>query len=165
MHDNFFLKLYKFDTLNIPGFRNWQDIKKRKRVALTIENKLEACKLVKSNVPKSVIIEQFSIGRLTLYNILKSEEKFKRFYYLLWIAQYTAVILFYEKIRFLVLIWKNAYPDMFTEKTCPTIIQLAPDKWISSVLHCKNTYHYFGSIRFKKLIELTLFPISFSTNL
>ena len=35
-------KLYKFDTLNIPGLRNGQGIKKIKRVALTIENKLES---------------------------------------------------------------------------------------------------------------------------
>ena len=45
---NFIFKLYKFDTLNILGFLNDQDIKKkRKRVALTIENKLEVCKMVK----------------------------------------------------------------------------------------------------------------------
>ena len=62
----------------LPGFRNGQDIKKkRKRVALTIENKLEVCKMVNNNVPKSFIMEQFSIGRSTLYDILKSEEKFK----------------------------------------------------------------------------------------
>ena len=63
----------------LPGFRNEQDIKKRKRVALTIENKLEVCKMVNNNVPKSFIMEKFSIGRLTLYDILKSEEKFKKF--------------------------------------------------------------------------------------
>ena len=51
--------------------------KKRKRVALTIEDKLEVCKMVKNNVPKSFIMEKFSIGRSTLYDILKSEEKFK----------------------------------------------------------------------------------------
>ena len=35
---NFFFKLYKFETLNIPGLRNELDIKK-KQVALTIEKK------------------------------------------------------------------------------------------------------------------------------
>ena len=75
----FIYKLYKFDTLDIPHFRNGQDIKKRKRVALTIENKLEVCKIVKNNVSKSLIIEQFSIGKSTLYDILKSEEKSKKF--------------------------------------------------------------------------------------
>ena len=53
--------------------------KKRKRVALTFENKLEVCKMVKNNVPKYFIMEQFSIGRSTLYDILKSEETFKKF--------------------------------------------------------------------------------------
>ena len=72
----FILNLYKFETLNILGLRNGQDIKKRKLVALTIENKLEACKMVKSKMPKFFIMELFSIGRSTLYDILKSEEKF-----------------------------------------------------------------------------------------
>lgn len=97
---NFFkiLNLYKFETLNILGLRNGQDIKKRKLVALTIKNKLEACKMVKSNMPKFFIMELFSIGRSTLYDILKSEEKFKaqkeelNFYYIIRIAQHTAVI-------------------------------------------------------------------------
>ena len=79
---------------------------------------------------KSFIIEQFSIGRSTLYYILKNEEKFKAkneklsFYYLLLIEYYTAVILFYEKILF-VLIWKNLYPDMFNEN-------FAKHVWISA---------------------------------
>ena len=72
-HDNYFcLLVFKFDTLNKPGF------KKRKRIALTIENKLEVCKMVKNNVPKSVRMEQFSIGRSTLYNILKSKKSLKQ---------------------------------------------------------------------------------------
>ena len=59
--------------------------------------------MVKNSVQKSFIIEQFSIGRSTLYYILKNEEKFKAkneklsFYYLLLIEYYTAVILFNEK--------------------------------------------------------------------
>ena len=50
MRDNFLIniyKFYKFDTLNIPDFRNGKDIKKRTRVALTIENKREVCEMVK----------------------------------------------------------------------------------------------------------------------
>ena len=51
--------------------------------------------MVKQNVPKTFTMEEFSIGRSTLYDILKSEEKFKKikaekeelsFYYLLRIA-------------------------------------------------------------------------------
>ena len=52
------------------------------------------------------IVEQFSIGRSTLYDILKLEEKFKKFkvekeelsFYLL--LCYTTVILFFEKKYF-----------------------------------------------------------------
>ena len=50
--------------------------KKTKRVELTIKNKLEVCKMIKNNVPKYLIIKHFSIGRSTLYDILKNEEKF-----------------------------------------------------------------------------------------
>ena len=53
--------------------------KKRKRVQLTIENKLKVCEMAKKNVPKSVIMSQFSIGKSTLNDILRSEEKFKKF--------------------------------------------------------------------------------------
>ena len=42
--------------------------KKETRVALTIENKLEVCKVVKNNVPKSYILKQFSKDRSTLYD-------------------------------------------------------------------------------------------------
>ncbi len=53
--------------------------KKRKRVQLTIENKLKVCEMVKKNVPKSVRMSQFSIGKSTLNDILRREEKFKKF--------------------------------------------------------------------------------------
>ena len=33
--------------------------KKRKRVQLTIENKLKVCEMAKNNVPKAVIMSQF----------------------------------------------------------------------------------------------------------
>ena len=36
--------------------------KKIKRVQLTIENKLKVCEMAKNNVPKAVIISEFSIG-------------------------------------------------------------------------------------------------------
>ena len=53
--------------------------KKRKRVQLTIENKLKVCEMAKNNVPKAVIMSQFSIGKSTLNDILRSEGKFKKF--------------------------------------------------------------------------------------
>ena len=53
--------------------------KKRKRVQLTIENKLKVCEMAKNNVPKTVIMSQFSISKSTLKNILRSKGKFKKF--------------------------------------------------------------------------------------
>ena len=40
--------------------------KKRKRVQLTIENKLKVCEMANNNVPKAVIMSQFNIGKSTL---------------------------------------------------------------------------------------------------
>ena len=53
--------------------------KKRKRVQLTIENKLKNCEMAKHNVPKAVKMSQLSIGKSTLNDILRSERKFKKF--------------------------------------------------------------------------------------
>ena len=49
--------------------------KKRKRVQLTLENKLKVCEMAKKNVPKAVKMSQFSIGRSTLNDILRSKKK------------------------------------------------------------------------------------------
>ena len=53
--------------------------KKTIRVQLTIEKKLKVCEMAKNNVPKAVIMSQFSIGKSTLNDILRSKEKFKKF--------------------------------------------------------------------------------------
>ena len=53
--------------------------KKKKRVQLTLENKLKVCEMAKNNLPKAVIMSQFSISKSTLNDILKSEGKFKEF--------------------------------------------------------------------------------------
>ena len=52
---------------------------KRKRVVLKIKDKLKVCRLAKQNVPKSVLMSQFKIGKSTLNDILRSEEKFTQF--------------------------------------------------------------------------------------
>ena len=52
--------------------------KKRKRVQLTIENKLKVCEMANNNVPKAVIMSQFNIGKSTLNDILRGKEKFKK---------------------------------------------------------------------------------------
>ena len=64
---------------------------KRKRVVLTIEDKLKVCRLAKQNVPKFVLMNQFKIGKSTLNDILRS-----------------------------FLIQPNAYPVKILEKGCPT---------------------------------------------
>ena len=56
----------------------YKTAKKRKRVKLTIENKLKVCKMAKNNVPKAVILSQFSIGKSTLNEILRAKENSKR---------------------------------------------------------------------------------------
>ena len=75
-HFLFIYQLYKFERLNILGFRIRQDIKKR--VALIIENKLKVYKIVKISVPKYFIVEQFSIGRLILHNIWNVKKSLKQ---------------------------------------------------------------------------------------
>ena len=52
-------------------------ISKKKRVALTIENKLENCKMLKNYLLKSFIIQQFSTKSSALYKVLLSVEKLK----------------------------------------------------------------------------------------
>ena len=53
--------------------------KKRKRVQLTIENKLKVCEMANNNVPKAVIMSQFNIGKSILNEILRGEENLKKF--------------------------------------------------------------------------------------
>ena len=56
----------------------YKTTKKRKRVQLTIQDKLKVFETAKKNVPKSVLMSQFSIGKSTLKDILKSEDKLKQ---------------------------------------------------------------------------------------
>ena len=53
--------------------------KKRKRVQLTIENKLKVCEMAKNNLPKAIIMSKFRKGKSTLNDISRSERKFKKF--------------------------------------------------------------------------------------
>ena len=52
---------------------------KRKRVLLTVADKLEVCRLAKQNVPKSLLMNQYNIGKSTLNDILRNEDKLKKF--------------------------------------------------------------------------------------
>ena len=71
-------------------------------------------------------MEQFSISRWTLYDVLKSEKKSfsrkreaDRLLFIMHCIIYSRYITLWKK-WFFVLIRKNAYPEMFTEKSCPT---------------------------------------------
>ena len=52
---------------------------KRKRVVLSVEDKLKVCELNRKKVPRTEIMHQFNIGLSTVKDILKSEEKLKSF--------------------------------------------------------------------------------------
>ena len=60
-----------FKSVKVKFIFFWLSIKmkkgatKRKRIVLTIEDKLKVCRLAKQNVPKSVLINQFKIGKFT----------------------------------------------------------------------------------------------------
>ena len=53
--------------------------RKRKHVILTIEEKLQACEMVRKKVPKSIVMAKFNIGKSTLNDICRKEESFKNF--------------------------------------------------------------------------------------
>ena len=50
----------------------------KKNESLTNNNKLEFCKKLKDNMPKSFIMQQLRIDRSTLNDISKSEENLKK---------------------------------------------------------------------------------------
>ena len=52
---------------------------KRKRVVLSIENKLKILKLIDSNVSYTVISERFDIGRSTVCDISRKRDELLRF--------------------------------------------------------------------------------------
>lgn len=53
--------------------------KKRKKVVLTIKDKLKVCELAKLGKSLSSIAAEFKIGKSTIYDIIKSESKLKIF--------------------------------------------------------------------------------------
>ena len=52
---------------------------KRKRVVLSIEDKLKIIKLIESNVSYTVISERFGIGRSTVCDINRTKDEIRRF--------------------------------------------------------------------------------------
>ena len=54
-------------------------VKKRKRIVLTIEDKLEICKLVKQGKTLANVAALFNIGKSTVHDIIKNEDKVQTF--------------------------------------------------------------------------------------
>ena len=52
---------------------------KRKRVLLNIEEKLKICEAVKNGVPKKIIMNKYELGKSTLNDILRNENKLLTF--------------------------------------------------------------------------------------
>ena len=52
---------------------------KRKRVILNIEEKLKICEAVKNGVPKKIIMNKYELGKSTLNDILRNENKLLTF--------------------------------------------------------------------------------------
>ena len=52
---------------------------KRKRVVLTIQDKLKICKLVRSGRGLASVAAEFDIGKTTVHDIMKSEAKLQTF--------------------------------------------------------------------------------------
>ena len=63
MHDFFFINHLSLTHLTYQVLK--KKTSKKNRVTTMVENKLEVYKVVKNNVLKYFIMEQFSIGRLT----------------------------------------------------------------------------------------------------
>ena len=54
-------------------------VKKRKRIVLTIEDKLEICKFVKQGKTLANVAALFNIGKSTVHDIIKNEDKLQTF--------------------------------------------------------------------------------------
>ena len=53
--------------------------RKRKRVVLTISDKLKICQLVKGGRTLQSVADDYDIGKSTVHDIVKSEEKLQAF--------------------------------------------------------------------------------------
>ena len=52
---------------------------KRKRIVLSIEEKLKVCEMFRNKIPKTDIMLKYSIGKSTVNDIIKKEESLKNF--------------------------------------------------------------------------------------
>ena len=53
--------------------------RKRKRLVLTISDKLKICQLVRSGRTLQSVADEYDVGKSTVHNIVKSEEKVQAF--------------------------------------------------------------------------------------
>ena len=137
---------------------------KKKRVALTIKNSLEVCKIVKNNVLKSFIIKQFIIGsRLcTTFWKLKKSVKRKRgiLLFIMHCTIYSSYIILWKKY-FLYLSWKKLIRACFQKNLAQHVristvfillskmkllidlnINLKHNFFVSIIVISPDTWHY-----------------------
>ena len=53
--------------------------RKRKRLVLTLSDKLKICQLVRSGRTLQSVADEYDVGKSTVHNIVKSEEKLQAF--------------------------------------------------------------------------------------
>ena len=111
---------------------------KRKRVVLSIEDKLKIIKLIESNVSYTVISERFGIGRSTVCDINRTKDEIRRF------SQKmvdmgtknakTRKVGEYEKLDEALYIWFRQQRDKNIPVSGPLLLQIE-DIVISSILY------------------------------
>ncbi len=53
--------------------------RKRKRIVLTIEDKLKICETIRKGLSMTSAAQQFNVGKSTVHDITKNEVKLKQF--------------------------------------------------------------------------------------
>ena len=66
-------------SLPVPSSNN-KSYSKRKRIVLSIDEKLEICEMKRNNIPAKTIIERFGVGRTTINDICRKENILKSFH-------------------------------------------------------------------------------------
>ena len=75
----FFLCVTQLQDFSLDQLLNMASSSKRKRVVLSIEDKLTVCDLVRKKVSHSEINNRFNIGKSTINDIVRGEEKLNKF--------------------------------------------------------------------------------------
>ena len=81
--DNKAIKKYSNSEASCSPFSNstkHRSCLKRKRIVLSIDEKLEICEMKRNNISAKTIIERFGVGRTTINDICRKENVLKRFH-------------------------------------------------------------------------------------